>query len=49
MISFFLLKVIILNTRGLAKSYHQEKRLNALEKKIENISPEDFDKFRNSD
>ena len=34
---------------GLAKAYHQEKRLNELEKRIENMSPEDFDKFRNSD
>ena len=35
--------------RGLAKAYHQEKRLNELEKRIENISPEDLDKFRNPD
>lgn len=34
---------------GLAKSYHQEKRLNELEKRIENMSPKDSNKFRNSD
>ena len=31
---------------GLAKAYHQEKRLNELEKRIENISPEKLEKFR---